>query len=235
MDNKASEISDSRLAVGKKAARPKAVGTRTERSSQRVKTKTQKEQLVVDRHRQITRAAILVFQAKGFHGATVRDIGNAADLTQGTIYNYVQSKEDILFLACDHIVTDYQESLRLAFRKNSDSIEGLRLGLRKIVKTMYEHRVEIGLMYRELKHLSGGAQREIIGRIEQYMGEIEKVIAEALPAGHKYNLRFASNMTTFLPSVFGLREWATPAAMSSKAMIDQMTHFICAGLGLPAK
>jgi hypothetical protein len=48
------------------------------------------------------------------------DIGRAARLTQGTIYNYVRSTEDILFLVCNRLVTEYQDSVRRALVSNGD-------------------------------------------------------------------------------------------------------------------
>ena len=86
-----------------------------------IKTATKDASLIRDRREQLIRAAIKVFGEKGFHQTTVRDIGRAARLTQGTIYNYVRSKEDILFLVCDRVVTEYQDSVRRAL-----SAEGRR-------------------------------------------------------------------------------------------------------------
>ena len=90
-----------------------------------VKTMTKDEGLVRDRREQLIRAAIKVFGEKGFHQTTVRDIGRAAHLTQGTIYNYVRSKEDILFLVCDRVVTEYQDSVRRALSGNGNATERL--------------------------------------------------------------------------------------------------------------
>jgi TetR/AcrR family transcriptional regulator, cholesterol catabolism regulator len=70
-------------------------------ASRSVKTTTKDADLIRDRRERLTRAAIKVFSEKGFHESTVRDIGRAALLTEGTIYNYVRGKEDIVFLVCD--------------------------------------------------------------------------------------------------------------------------------------
>lgn len=210
---------------------PKVVPTNEKVS--RVKTKTRKERLVLDRHKRITDAGIAVFQEKGFHGATVRDIGNAAGLTQGTIYNYVESKEDILFLVCSRIVKEFRERIRHAFRKTNDPVEALKLGLRGIIKAMLDHRIEIGVLYREMKHLSEEAQHEIIAIIKPYLAEVESHIKTALPGERSYHVGFAADLITFLPAVFALRDWATPAKLSRKAQVDQAAEFVFAGLGLP--
>ena len=67
--------------------------------------------LVDQRRRQIVDGAMQVFAAKGFHGATVREIADAAGLTMGTMYNYVRSKEDILYIVYDFMTTILSEGL----------------------------------------------------------------------------------------------------------------------------
>ena len=87
-----------------------------------VGTNTKDPDLIRDRREQLIRAALEVFQEKGFHATTVRDIGRAAGLTQGTIYNYVRSKEDILFLVCDRVIAEYISSMEEAVAATGDPV-----------------------------------------------------------------------------------------------------------------
>ncbi|MDI7277114.1 MAG: TetR/AcrR family transcriptional regulator [Anaerolineae bacterium] len=48
------------------------------------------------RREEILVAAARVFAAKGYHNATTREIAEAADLAEGTIFNYFPSKRDLL-------------------------------------------------------------------------------------------------------------------------------------------
>src|SRR5271168_2346801 len=118
-----------------------------------VGTNTKDPELIRDLREQLIRAALEVFQEKGFHATTVRDIGRAAHLTQGTIYNYVRSKEDILFLVCDRVVTEYQDSVRRALSGNGNATERLAEALRGIVKVMIERQTTILLLYHESHNL----------------------------------------------------------------------------------
>jgi len=45
---------------------------------------------------EILQAAARVFARRGFDGATIREIAEEADIAEGTIYNYFESKEDLL-------------------------------------------------------------------------------------------------------------------------------------------
>jgi AcrR family transcriptional regulator len=55
-----------------------------------------KEQLLEARRNQILDAAAATFAAKGFHGATTKEIAGTAGVSEGTIYNYFDTKFDLL-------------------------------------------------------------------------------------------------------------------------------------------
>jgi AcrR family transcriptional regulator len=55
-----------------------------------------REQLIEARRNQILDAAASVFAEKGFHRATTKEIASAAGVSEGTIYNYFDSKADLL-------------------------------------------------------------------------------------------------------------------------------------------
>jgi AcrR family transcriptional regulator len=55
-----------------------------------------REQLIQARRDQILDAAAAVFAEKGFHRATTKEIAGTAGVSEGTIYNYFDSKADLL-------------------------------------------------------------------------------------------------------------------------------------------
>jgi AcrR family transcriptional regulator len=60
------------------------------------KTAARRERRAAARRAQILDAAARVFAEKGFARATTREVADAADVSEGTIYNYFDSKEDLL-------------------------------------------------------------------------------------------------------------------------------------------
>lgn len=55
-----------------------------------------RERRAAARKSQIINAAARLFSEKGFHRTTTRDIAEAADVSEGTLYNYFESKDDLL-------------------------------------------------------------------------------------------------------------------------------------------
>lgn len=62
-----------------------------------------REKIVEARRQQILDASALVFAAKGYHRATIRDIAAQAGIADGTIYNYFENKADLLIGILNHL------------------------------------------------------------------------------------------------------------------------------------
>src|SRR3954454_18213151 len=45
----------------------------------------------------IAAAAMALFQARGFEAVTVAEVGQAADVSEKTVFNYFATKEDLVF------------------------------------------------------------------------------------------------------------------------------------------
>ncbi|HEV2236204.1 MAG TPA: TetR/AcrR family transcriptional regulator [Ktedonobacterales bacterium] len=65
----------------------------------------------VDRRQQILEAALDIFAENGFEGATTKEIASRADVTQGLIYFYFPSKEDLFFAAFDYQAAQLAERM----------------------------------------------------------------------------------------------------------------------------
>ena len=84
---------------------------------------TRRDRQIQRKRQEILVAASQVFAQKGYAAATTKDIANAADLGESTLYNYFESKRDILLAILDenHVLFDnlFQMTQGLA---NRDSL-----------------------------------------------------------------------------------------------------------------
>jgi AcrR family transcriptional regulator len=90
-------------------------------------------QLAEARRTQLLDAAATVFAEKGFHRATTREIASVAGVSEGTIYNYFDSKEDLLIgiMACLAELESLDEEL----------VEALHGDVRDFFIAMFRHRM----------------------------------------------------------------------------------------------
>src|SRR5881392_104065 len=199
----------------------------------RIKTATKNPDRVRERRESLINAAIAVFIEKGFHNATVRDIGRAANMTQGTIYNYVSSKDDILYMVCDRIVAEYNEQARRALDTSHEPAERVRSAVRAISQVMYRHRREILLIYQDSHLLDKRSRRVILARVEEFIGMFERIVADAARELHKPipHPHLSANILTFLPVMIALRGWSLRKDVSPETVVNEISDFVVRGLG----
>jgi AcrR family transcriptional regulator len=198
-----------------------------------VKAAVKDEPLVRSRRDVLIAAAIAVFKEKGFHNTTVRDIGRVAGMTQGTIYNYVSSKDDILYLVCDRLVSEYQDETRKALETVSDPAARVRSAARAVAEVIHKHQEEILLIYQNSHLLDAKSLGVILARVDGFVRMFEKLIKDAsteakVSVGSEY---LAANIFTFLPTMIALRRWSLGRELGHEEIVGGITEFLVRGLG----
>lgn len=211
---------------------------KTQRAADQVRARSVKavvkdQPLVRERRDRLISAAVEVFKQKGFHATTVRDIGRKAGMTQGTIYNYVQSKDDVLYLVCDRLVSEYQDETRKALETTDDPLEQVRSAARAVSEVIYKHQEEILLIYQNTHLLDKRSLRVILARVDGFVHMFEKLIDDAarqanVRIGNSY---LAANIFTFLPTMIALRRWAISGTLSKEEVLLGISNFLVSGLG----
>src|SRR5690625_3560896 len=111
--------------------------------------------LVEKRRQQMIKGAITLFKEKGFHETTTREIAKESGFSIGTLYEYIRTKEDILFLVCDSIYDHVHKHLEAAIDFKTPSIKNLETVVESYFKLMDGMQEEVIIMYQELKSLKG--------------------------------------------------------------------------------
>lgn len=110
--------------------------------------------LVERRRAQIVEAATRLVARQGFAKTVVRDIAEEANISVGLVYEYVRSKEDILFLIYEHWSRVWGEGLEKALARTQDPLDQLMSGVSFLVGAADKHHDVTHLFYRESGHLS---------------------------------------------------------------------------------
>src|SRR5215207_8690588 len=83
-------------------------------------TQNLSDRLAALRRDHILDAATRVFAAKGFRGATIRDVARQAGVADGTIYNYFDNKDALLFGLLDRLNETEQRQQHFTPPSNAD-------------------------------------------------------------------------------------------------------------------
>jgi AcrR family transcriptional regulator len=120
----------------------------------RPKARVGDAELVEKRRAQIVRAATRLVARKGFGKTVVRDIADEAEISVGLVYEYVRSKEDILFLIWEHWARVWSDGLAAALASEGDVLSRLQRGVRFLVDVASDNPDVTHLFYRDAGNLS---------------------------------------------------------------------------------
>ena len=194
---------------------------------------TRRERRIAARQAQILEAAETIFAAKGYHGATTREIAQAADVSEGTLYNYFASKRD-LFVG---LMTSRTDALVESIAEvRAGSVEGAMAELLAgQFKRMREHR-HFRLFLQEARldpELNRTLVQEMLPRISQ---QVERLMTGLIDAGVMRRVDAEIANWTLMSAVVGLALFSDLGAapvlesISVEALAAQVSDIFINGL-----
>ncbi|MFZ5585221.1 MAG: TetR/AcrR family transcriptional regulator [Thermodesulfobacteriota bacterium] len=136
-----------------------------------IPTEVKDPELVHRRRRQIVDASVRLFIAKGFHKTTTREIAKAAGFSIGTLYEYVASKEDVLYLVCQAIHEEVEARIRQKLPHAATGAQALEAALEVYFGVCDQMSDHILLIYQETKSLPKESMRFVLAH-EQRLTEL---------------------------------------------------------------
>lgn len=132
-----------------------------------------------ERWAELIEVATQVFYEKGYDGASLQDIADRLGMLKGSLYYYIQSKEDLLF---DVISTVHRDGLAVV-RARAD-VEGTPLEkLESVIVGHVEHTcrnlVPTAVFLHELSALPADRREEVLGSEHAYQGVFRDLIEQA--------------------------------------------------------
>lgn len=139
--------------------------------------------LVQKRRRQIVDAAVVLFIKKGFHRTTTREIAQAAGVSIGGLYEYITSKEDILYLVCEAIHADVKKGVAEVLAKKGETEETLIEVIREYFRICYRMSDHILLIYQETRSLPQEWRKKILENELNITGIFVQVLVRLVETG----------------------------------------------------
>jgi AcrR family transcriptional regulator len=200
-----------------------------------VKAQVKSEVRVRARRAEIVEAATRIFKKKGFHEASIRDVGIAAGITQGSLYNYIRSKDDVLYLVCAELTARYTEQVMEAIAGIEDPGARLRGAVEALVRCMNANRDGIRLVYQESHALQPASQKAVMAQMSTFITFFEGIFREAAEKDLTVSPMLAADIVTFVPTLLALRGWHLQRHTELEEVVSEITAFTLRGLGLEAK
>lgn len=148
-------------------------------------TPSRREQAREERRQQILDAALAVFTQKGFHAANVSDVAAEAGVSQGTIYWYFESKDELLMAALLSFVDQFGDAAQAALQECCTAADKLRA----LAAQMEEFPAEAAVLFPLfLSYWTSSSKREEaaqfwISELVRYKDLFVEVVEEGIASG----------------------------------------------------
>ena len=130
------------------------------------------------RRREILDAAAQVFYEKGYEAASTRDIAESVGLLKGSLYYYIESKEDFLF----EIIKENHDGALVALERvrqtEGDALVRMAALIETHVDFFTSNFVASVIYFREFRSLSPERQATIRAEGDAYLGVVRELIEQ---------------------------------------------------------
>ncbi len=198
-----------------------------------VQTRIKNPKLIDRRRKQIIDGAIELFSAKGFHSTTVREIADAAGMTMGSLYNYIRSKEDIIYIVYDYITKILRAEVVDAIADITDPKERLTAALRQNLNTVYEYQDVVMFIYKASTFLDRESLQDVLERETEYIELFENLLRDYFKDMEvdETRLHLAADLLTYIPVIVTFRRWSLRRRFDSMDSVMKGIHeFVLKGI-----
>lgn len=165
--------------------------------------------VALERRKQIFKGACDVIAKKGFANAAVRDIAAAAGMPVPTMYQYINSKEDLLFFIYEYFMSDINERVAAVVKPGQSPTQNLTNAIRADVQSNDRYHRYIKLMFQETRSLNARG-RERVNEFDGAHIDLLKQILEEGVANGEFEIDdadFTANLIIFICAIWTLRYW----------------------------
>ena len=134
------------------------------------------------RHSSILQAAARVFARSGFDKATTREIALEADVSEGTIYNYFDSKQEVVNALVD-LVQGRFAALTAGLPSQLDGRAALIQAVRSALDLIYDEGVTIKGLVSVMWDQVGGLRGYLVPGLQGLIDVVESYIQLGIVAG----------------------------------------------------
>jgi AcrR family transcriptional regulator len=128
-------------------------------------------------------AAVQVFFDKGYAASSVQDIATAVGVLKGSLYYYIDSKEDLLLWIVEDVHAQSKAILDEVRALDAPAIERLREYVERHLNWYLANLEEVTVFFRDSRYLTGDSQRTATSRRRAYERAIRNLITVAQEEG----------------------------------------------------
>lgn len=200
------------------------------KDAREVATQIKNKKLVEERRRQIVDGAVKLFIKHGYHKTTTRILAKETGLSIGSLYEYVATKEDVLYLVCIAIHTEVEQGLKEALARSTAGRDALTEIIREyflVCERMSDH---VLLMYQVTHFLPEKWQQKVLDaeiRITQlFIDAMQQLKKDGKLALGDDTINLVGHNISVIGHTWAFRRWYFSKYYTIEQYIEKQTRFI---------
>jgi AcrR family transcriptional regulator len=182
-----------------------------------------KELATKSRHEEIVDASARIFHEKGYDAASIQDVGEAVGILKGSLYYYIDSKEDLLFEIIETPHRSMLESLERARKSEGAAMSRIRDFVVQNVEANTRDHIRAAVFHRDFRSLSGKHREAIITARDEYEGFLRELLEDGQVEGSVCaDLDPTITTAAILSMTNGIYTWFRPSGQRSGPEIAQI-------------
>ena len=199
-----------------------------------IRTYSKDSALVTERRQHIVQSVTKIIYKQGYNKVSMREIAEACDMAVGTIYRYIGSKDDVLFLVIDEFRSSILAFCDEVHSKLSEMapFQCLKWAIHRHCLLSDEHRYLLMLSWREIGNMKREYRQWLLQGEVDIVAAFEGILRKGCEAG-QFNIQnpfLAAHNIVVLGELWALRQWFLKDKISLKDFIDQQIKFVCHGV-----
>lgn len=185
-----------------------------------------------DLRNKIIQTALLLFEEKGYHGVSIKEIVTAAGTSKGGFYHHFSSKDELLYVIHDIFITYAIDNAKVAASSYEKPMEQLQAIIKGFVGVFHVYKPHLSVFYQEANYLHPRYD-EIIRKKRD---EFRSIIYEVVKAGKEQGeFREELEVDIVVMAILGMVNWIYKwydrnGEKSISQIADIFTDFILHGV-----
>ncbi len=177
-------------------------------------------------------AAGRLFAERGFHGTSMRDLGDELGLLGSSLYSHVSGKEELLVEVIARGDAFFATAADAALASSGTPTERLRRLIAGHVDVLVDHAAEARTFLDEARFLDSRERGRAVAMRDAYEARWREVIAEGVASGEfRQDLDPRLGSILVLSTLNALIRWYDPEGSLSRAeIVDELAAFCLGGL-----
>lgn len=184
---------------------------------------------------EIERAAIHLFEEKGFHATSMQDIAEAVGLQKGSLYHYISGKDELLAAIAQQTLAGYVQRLADIVELPQPASERLAMAIRAHLEATAADREMMTVLLRESYAITSEQRAHVAHNSARYRDLFTQIIRDGMASGEFATADPEVAALVLIGSCNWFHRWYDPAGrLDLNRIADVFVALSLRGLEVPS-